>query len=285
MHSRSVGTLSPLYQLRVLVAITRKRLLQEWAYKADFLTWFVAPFLSILPFIFQARFYSGPADTGRLFFARWAGTAEYVGFIATGAAMYLWVTNILWEIGFSFRDEQVEGTLEELWLTPVPRGLLVLGNSIAHTVINSVTTFIILLLVRAFFGVSFKVNWTLFALVVVLSWSALYGLGFVYSGLVMLLKESQSLVSMGNELHMLLAGVTFPLSVLPVWIRGFSRLTPLAWVLTTLRAVILEGASWGDLGTEIAVLSTMAAVIPMVGYAGFLVFERLTRKRGTVGTY
>lgn len=285
MQSQPVGTLSPLYQFRVLVAMTRKKLLQEWAYKADLLTWFVAPFLFVLPFIFQARFYSGPADTGRIAFAGWAGTAEYVGFIAIGAAMYHWVTNILWEIGFSFRDEQVEGTLEELWLTPVPRGLLVLGNSIAHTVINSVTTFIILSLVRVFFGVSFKVNWALFALVVVLSWSALYGLGFVYSGLVMLLKESQALVSMGNELHMLLAGVTFPLSVLPVWIRGFSRLTPLAWVLTTLRAVILEGASWGDLRTEIAVLSTMAVVIPLVGYAVFLMFERLTRKRGTLGIY
>lgn len=47
------------------------------------------------------------------------------------------MTNLLWEIGFSIRDEQDMGTLEQLWLTPAPRWLLILGNALANTVVNS----------------------------------------------------------------------------------------------------------------------------------------------------
>jgi len=54
-----------------------------------------------------------------------------------GATLWYWLTNLLWEIGFSIRDEQDMGTLEQLWLTPAPRWLLILGNALTNTVVNS----------------------------------------------------------------------------------------------------------------------------------------------------
>jgi len=273
------------YSLACLLALTRKKLLQESAYRAQFVVWLVAPVLFVLPFIFQARFYSGPGDAGRQAFSSWAGTGQYIAFIAVGAAMYHWVTNLMWEIGFSFKDEQDLGTLEQLFLTPCPRWILVVGNSLAHTLINSATTLIIFLLIHLGFGLSLKIDWPLVAFVSVLSWLALYGLGFVFAGLVMLLKEAQSAVSLTNEITLLLAGVTFPLSVLPAWLRGFARLTPLAWVLSTLRAIILEGRSWGNLSTEILVLSVLAATTPVLGFFAFRWFERKAKTSGNLSLY
>lgn len=271
--------------LRTVAALARKKLLQEAAYGIQFAGWFAAPFLYVAPFIFQARFFAGHERAGASVFQQWAGTSEYVAFIAIGAAMCHWVVNILWEIGFTFRDEQEEGTLEQLWLTPAPRWLLALGNSAANSVVNSVTTLTVLLLVHLTFGMSLRVNWLLLTAVSVLSWICLYGLGFVYAGLVVFLRDAQHVVSLGNETLMLLAGATFPLSVLPAWIRGIARLTPLSWVLSALRKVMIEEASWNDLRLEIAVLAAMAAAMPAIGYLVFRAFDAAARKRGTLGGY
>lgn len=280
IHPRAMAS-----HLRTALALARKKLLQEAAYGIQFASWFVTPFLSILPYIYQARFLAGPEGRGAEAFSRWAGTTEYVAFIAIGASLWNWVTNLLWEVGFCFRDEQEEGTLEQMWLTPAPRWLLALGNAAANSLVNLIMTLCVLLLVHLFFGLPLVVNWPLLITVAGLSWLAMYGLGFIYAGLVMFFKEAEHLVNLVNDIVLVLAGVTFPLSVLPVWLRGMARLTPLSWILTALRAVLINGSTWHDLRLELTVLSAMAAGFPVLGYLVFTVFETLTRRRGTLGGY
>lgn len=202
-----------------------------------------------------------------------------------GALIDYWVVNLLWEVGFALRDEQDEGTLEQLWLAPAPRWLIVVGNSAANTLVNSLMSAAILFQAHLWFGLSARVNWPLLVLVCLLSWLALYGLGFVYAGLVLLLKEAESLVRLGNDLAELVAGVTYPLAVLPVWLRGLGRLTPLAWALSVLRAVALEGKSWSALRWELTVLATLAVAMPAAGIALLNWLEGRTRRRGSLSAY
>ncbi len=271
--------------LRLVGALTKKKILHEAAYKVQLLMWLVAPFLGVAIYVFEARFYSGPGDGGKALFASLSGTAQYSAFIAIGATMYNWVINILWEVGFSLRDEQEEGTLEQLWLTPAPRWLLVAGTSTANTVVNSTTSLVVLLLTRLAFGMSVQIDWGLLLFICVISWVALYGLGFVYSGMVMLLKDAQGVVSLGNEILLLLSGAVFPLGVLPLLVRRFAKITPLAWVLSALRGVTLEGRGWTELRTELVVVTGMAMVMPALGYLLFTRLETLTRRRGSLGGY
>lgn len=270
---------------RMTAALTRKKLLQESAYRIQFVGWSLAPFLFIAPYIYQARFFAEAAPGGADQFASLSGAADYAAFIAIGAAMYHWVVNIMWEIGFSWRDEQEEGTLEQLWLTPAPRWLLVLGNSAAHSAINTLTTLGILLLSHLLFGFTFAVNWLLLLAVSTLSWLSLYGIGFVWAGIVMFLKNAQQVISLGNDAMMMISGATFPLSILPIWMRKMAKLTPLAWVLSALRAVLLEGAGWGDIRTEILVLLAMAILSPALGFWMFNILEDATRRRASLGGY
>jgi ABC-2 type transport system permease protein len=101
----------------------------------------------------------------------------------------------------------------------------------------------------------------------------------------MFLRDAENLVDLVNRAAMILAGVAFPLSVLPIWLRGMARVTPLAWVLTALRAVLINGSTWGDLKLELTVLSAMAVGFPIFGYFVFRVFETLTRRRGALSGY
>lgn len=269
----------------MFAALTRKKLAQSFAYRAEFVTWFVMPFVFVAQYVYQAKFLAEGNQGGLASFACRAGTDNYAGFVIIGVTLWYWLCNLLWEIGFSLRDEQDMGTLEQLWLTPAPRWLLVAGNAVANTVLNSLMSLAILAIARFWFGLRLQVDSWLLVASCLLSWIALYGLGFFYSGLVMLLKEAQSLVSIGNELLFLLAGVTYPLAVLPGWVATVARALPLTWAITVLRGVLIEGKGWAELTGDLAVLALFALVTPAAGFACFSALERVARKRGSIGEY
>lgn len=271
--------------LRMAAALTRKKLAQELAYKAQFVAWLVFPFLFIAPYVYQARFFAGPRGESAGAFAALAGTDNYLGFIVVGATLWYWLTNLLWEIGFSIRDEQDMGTLEQLWLTPAPRWLLVAGNAFANTVINSVMCLAVFAIAHFWFGLTLRADPGLLLAACGLSWVALYGLGFFYSGLVMLLKEAQSVVGLGNEVIMALCGVTYPLAVLPGWAGALGKALPLSWALKVLRGVLLEGRGWEAMRGDLLVLALFAVLTPAAGFACFAALERVARRRGTLGEY
>ena len=74
------------------LALTWKAL-QEAAYGLQFAHWFVTPFLGILPYIYQARFSrAGNKERKRSAAGRYD---QYIAFIAIGACLWDWVTNLL----------------------------------------------------------------------------------------------------------------------------------------------------------------------------------------------
>jgi ABC-2 type transport system permease protein len=270
---------------RIVLALTRKKLAQELTYKASLITWFIFPFLFIAPYVYQARFFAGPGGEGVGAFTRLAGTDNYLAFIVVGATLWYWLTNLLWEIGFSIRDEQSMGTLEQLWLTPAPRWLLIAGNAAANTVINTFMSVAVLGIAHLWFGLRLAADPGLLALACGLSWLALYGMGFFYSGLVMLLKEAEGVVRLGNEVVLALAGVTYPLAVLPGWAGVLGKAIPLSWALKVLRGILLEGRGWAALSSDLLVLALFAVLTPAAGLACFGALERVTRRRGILGEY
>ena len=62
------------------------------------------------------------------------GLTEYVGYIAVGTMIWMWQNIVLWDVGFSLRNEQMRGTLESNWLSPTWRFSYLLGSSVPQLV-------------------------------------------------------------------------------------------------------------------------------------------------------
>jgi ABC-2 type transport system permease protein len=83
----------------------------------------------------------------------------------------------------------------------------------------------------------------------------------------------------------LLGGVYYPTSAIPSWIQSLSHVVPLTYGLRALRRVWLEGASLGDVASDVGILAAIAVVLFAVGSAVFALALRHARRAGTLAHY
>jgi ABC-2 type transport system permease protein len=168
--------------------------------------------------------------------------------------------------------EKENGTLEQLFMTPVTPRELILGKLLPYLVLTFVEFCSIALLMRTVFAVpihGFFVTLLGLALPFILS---MLGLGLWVSTKAST-RDAAMQVSMGTVIpSIFLSGYVFPLDSMPAFFWYLAQLLPTTWMIDSARGVILRGAGWEELRVHALVLWAMAV--------GMLVFSMLRfRKR------
>lgn len=156
--------------------------------------------------------------------------------------------------------EKEKGTLEQLFLTPVRPGELMLGKLTPYLLMSLAEFCTIALLMRTLFGVPIHGDFLALVTVALPFFLAMLGLGLWISTRVQT-RDAAMQLSLGTMMpSIFLSGYVFPLDSMP---RGFwylSQLMPTTWMIDASRAVILRGAAHAELGSHNLVLWVMAAV-------------------------
>jgi ABC-2 type transport system permease protein len=113
----------------------------------------------------------------------------------------------------------------------------------------------------------------------------LYGFGFAFAGLVLLLRESNTLVDTSAFLVQVFSGADFPVTVLPKWLLPISLLLPLTYGLDAVRGLLLKTNTLLSIGAEIALLILFMFVMLWFGSWIFQRVERRVRTLGTLGQH
>jgi ABC-2 type transport system permease protein len=201
--------------------------------------------------------------------------------VLVGTVLASYIASVFWGMGFSLKSEMDSGVLESNWLTPVPRPLMLVGQTLASLAITSVNSAVMLLLAWLVFGFQTSGNVLPAALTLVPMLIALYGFGFAFAALVLLMKEANTLVDVSNYLISLLSGSQFPVSVLPRLLLPLSLAIPLTYGFDSVRAHLLGTSTLLPLQYELVILLLFMCVMVPLGY---LVFKRVERHCKTLGT-
>jgi ABC-2 type transport system permease protein len=273
-------------ELRVLLIMARK----EWTIFRRYPSWVMGfviwPLLFPLGMIFTARALSGPDEASLPAFAALAGTTNYVGYIVVGLTIYTWLNITLWDVGFQLRNEQMRGTLESNWLCPVWRFSILLGPSL--TKLGTSLFFLVMATLEywLFFGVNLVGNrLPLVLLILLLTIPSIYGIGVAFGSLVIRFQEASALVFLVRGIFMVFTGVSYPLAVLPGWMKAVAAALPLTYAVRSLRAVALGDANFFEIWPDIQILLAFGLVIPLLGYLVFRFVERRARRTGSLGQY
>ena len=129
------------------------------------------------------------------------------------------------------------------------------------------------------------VNLVLVCLFILLLIPSIYGIGLAFASLVMRFKEANTMVFLVRGIFMLFCGITFPVEVLPGWMRGVAAFLPLTYAIRGIRGAALAGATLGDLLPDLQRLVLFAVTLPLVGGAAFFLAERRARQSGSLGQY
>lgn len=154
--------------------------------------------------------------------------------------------------------EKETGTLEQLYMTPVRRGELILGKTAPYAVLTIFEFCFIAMLMRYAFGVPIHGAFlTLLALAVPFVLTML-GLGLLISTRAET-RDAAGQMAMGTILpSIFLSGYVFPLDSMPTFFQWLSNAVPATWLIDAARGVILRGAGWPELWEHTVVLWGMA---------------------------
>ena len=269
--------------LRAALAIAKKDWLHFLRYPLNAVFRIVQPIMWLTPVYFLGKSF---ADKGsNVGFAAFAGTQDYMSFVLVGAILSNYVSAVFWGMGFSLKTEMDSGVLESNWMMPVPRPLFLAGQTIASLTIATVTGAGLLLLGALFFGFNATSNLLPAFFVLLPTLLALYGFGFAFAGIVLLLKDANTLVDVSDFLISMLSGSQFPVEVLPRYLLPVALLIPLTYGYDAVRAYLLGTRTLLPLRYEIAILVGFMAVMVALGYIVFKRVERHCRALGLIGTH
>jgi ABC-2 type transport system permease protein len=271
--------------LRALFAVMRR----EWVIFTRYPSWVIALFIWPLIFpmlyILTARALAGPDGRGMAVFMETTGASDFIGYIVIGTTVWMWQNIVLWDVGFSLRNEQMRGTLESNWLSPTWRFSYLLGQTGPQII--SMIMFIGITALE--FGLLFSVRlngspWMIL-LMMLAAIPSIYGLGFAFASLVITVKEANAFVFLIRGLVMIFCGITFPINLLPDWMQSVAKWLPQTYLIHGMRAAAFSNAGIRELAPDFIPLLLFGTFWLVVGYFTFLWMERRARRTGAIGQY
>ncbi len=251
---------------------TRKGLIILWDYKFSV----AIQLLGIFMILVGIMFFAGQGDITQEQIA-----STLLGFIITFYGMET-LSNMSW----SLMNEAQSGTLEQMYMSPAPSQLIVLGRSLSSLVSATIQLIVMLAVLLPLSGVRF--TFTLDALVVLLiTLVGLLGFGYLMGGLTLIFKQIGPLANIIQNLTLIANGTFLPVALMPAWLAFAAKLIPSTLGIIALREAVLEGQTLADLAASgsLWVLTAHSLLFFVFGWFLFAVCERIARRRGSLGQY
>ncbi len=268
-------------EVRKLPAFFRRDLLVTWSYRLAFFTDWINLLAQVVVFFFVSDLVNPskiPSFGGQ--------QASYMQFVVIGIAVTSFVQVSLARVTAAIRNEQLQGTLETLLLTPTAPATFQLGSALYELVYVPVRVVLFLALAAGLFDVRFTVQGLPQAIAVLVVFVPfVWGLGITAAAATITFRRGGAGVGAAASVITITSGAYFPVDILPSWASWIAKLNPLTLALDTIRVALLGGGGWAETLPTIAILLPVAVASLTVGVFAFRAALRRERRRGTLGLY
>jgi len=272
------------HYLRAVNAENIKEWKIELTYKPDFIRQFIEPFVYLFPYFLYGFALLGGRYSEHL--RSITGIGDMVAYTFIGYLFIGFLNTACWAMGFSLRKEQWFGTLETIFVAPVPRWVYVAGMALHSTCHQGLIMLIQAVVIATFFAIVLHMSGIFMALLVVLLMLlGLYGLGIIVAGLTIALKQWWVVSEALSTIIVVVTPIAYPLAVLPLVLRKISMFLPTTYGIIGVRHFLLGEELVVGLPTIFLRLFVILIVWLTFGMIVFLVMDRYGRKRGSLSIY
>jgi ABC-2 type transport system permease protein len=272
------------HYLRAINAENIKEWRIELKYKPDFIRQFFEPFVYLFPYFLYGYALLGGRYSEHL--KSLTGISDMIAYTFIGYLFIGFLNTACWAMGFSLRKEQWFGTLETIFVAPVPRWVYVAGMALHSTCHQGLIMLIQAIVITTFFAIVLQTSGMFLSLViVVLMLLGLYGLGIIVAGLTIALKQWWVVSEALATLIVVVTPIAYPLAVLPFVLRKISMFLPTTYGIIGVRHFLLGEELVVSLPTIFLRLSLILVVWLTFGMLVFLIMDRFGRKRGSLSIY
>lgn len=270
-------------QLRALFVIARKDWKVFWRYPLNAVSQVFQPLIWITPAYFMGKAFSTNGHaTG---FAAYTGSGDYMSYILIGTALSNFIMTVFWGMGYALKEDMDAGVLESNWLTPVSRLLILVGRTLTSLLTTTITSMTMLIVGALLFGFKPTGNIIAAVLTAIPMLIGLYGFGFAFAAIVLVMREANTMVDVSSFLVQGFSGASFPVKSLPYWLIPVSLMLPLTYGFDAVRGWLLKTNTLLPLPIEIVLLVVSMFLMLWFGSWFFYRVERRVRALGTLGQH
>ncbi len=213
------------------------------------------------------------------------GGASEIAYTALGNAVATVTYSSIFSVCQTTDSEKSQGTMEHLLVSPANRLALYFGRGLIPILISLATVAVGLVYASVLFGVRIAAaSIPELAVSVVLTAFAMVGFGLLLGGVALYLRTSIILGNIFLFAGLLLSGVNFPLSQLPLPLQWAGDAFPLTWGLAAIRAAVA-----GDPVSSLLVLWGAVALSAILAFSAAIglwaVFERRALATGSIARF
>lgn len=268
-------------ELAKLPAFMRRDFLVAWSYRLAFVTDWLGLIVQVVIFNFVGKVVDPaaiPSFEGR--------EVTYLEFVAVGIAISSFMAVALGRVYNVIRQEQLQGTLESLFLTPTSSTTVQLGSVVYDLAYVPVRTLLFFAMVTLLFPAQFEWSGLLPTTAILLVFIPfVWGVGVMAAAWTLTFRRGTAIIGIFTTLMTLGAGTYFPTEVFPSWVQTLVQYLPLTVALRGARDTLLGGAGWGEVVLTIAYLVPFAVASMLGGLWAFRAALLRERRSGTLGSY
>ena len=203
-------------------------------------------------------------------------------YLLIGALMWGYMSFVFFEVAFAIAWERWEGTIEYTFMAPVRRVTHLMGVCSFAVIYGLVRSALVMVVVILLFHIDLShANLLSAGIVLAVSTVPLVGLGIFTSILPLLSPEKGEQLAVAVQgLLLLVSGVYYPVSVLPLYFRIAGQVSPLTYTLDGIRQAVLQGRGPLELAPTLASLLAMGIVLIPAGLWCFSKAERRAKRLG-----
>jgi ABC-2 type transport system permease protein len=283
--SASIPTLTRRQDLvaesRKVFAFLRRDFLTAFSYRLPFITDWVSLLVQTLLFAYIGKLIPDsalPTYNGQ--------PVDYLEFVAVGITLTSFLAVGISRLSTALRQEQVQGTLEVMLLTPTAWASIQIGSAFYDIIYVPIRTVIFLALTSVFFGAVYDTSgWGPSLLVLLCFIPVVWGLGIISAAATLTYRRGSGGVGLLITVATLGSGAYVPLYLLPQWVQDLAAFNPIAIAVTALRDTLLGGATYADIWPDVLRLIPMAIASLVLGAIAFRAAVNRERRKGTLGLY
>lgn len=216
-----------------------------------------------------------------LFMGKFAGLTDPV-YIVIGNILLMPSLNGVSGMSMTIGGEKQFGALSYLLGSPAPRAPLFMGRAFFHILDGLTTVLVALPVAILFFHLDMsQTNFLLVGVCVLLITITSTGMGFLMGTVTLLSRDGWMITSTLQIGFYVVIGVNFPVDLLPPALKALSSALPMTRGIQAAR-LALAGADWSQVAPLLLGEVLIGLVYILVGYASFLITERVSLRTGVL---
>jgi ABC-2 type transport system permease protein len=211
---------------------------------------------------------------------RVVGTNDVTGWLTVGMAGAAVTLGVLWGVSHAISVDREQGVLEHAWISQTRRDALVWGSVGTGVLLGGLGGAVLTVLVSLFSGGLPAAPALMLLPLLGLALPGLTGVGYLSATISLRWHNAIGVVDGVGFLLTTLAGVSFPLAILPDWLRALACTLPTTWLIDLCRWTLLDTR---PMWTPFAEVIMLMAVSIAWFFAGRFLFRRTERRLAADG--